>query len=62
SWLRAYSSNLIAISPGAKGEIERLLMEENHGGALEAYGNLVDIFGKESVYLSAQKENPHQFS
>lgn len=29
SWLRAYSSNLIAISPGAKGEIERLLMEEN---------------------------------
>ncbi|MBA5770409.1 PHP domain-containing protein, partial [Escherichia coli] len=49
SWLRAYSSNLIAISPGAKGEIERLLMEEDREGALEVYANLVEIFGKESV-------------
>ncbi|MBC1970403.1 DNA polymerase III subunit alpha [Listeria marthii] len=62
SWLRAYSSDLIAISPGAKGEVERLLMEENRDGALEAYGNLVEIFGKESVYLSAQKENPRLFA
>lgn len=45
-----------------EGEIERLLMEENREGALEVYANLVEIFGKESVYLSAQKENPRLFT
>lgn len=62
SWLRAYSTDLIAISPGAKGEVERLLMEDNQDGALEAYENLVTIFGKDSVYLSVQKENPRLFA
>lgn len=36
---------------GVKGEIECFLMEENCEGVLEVYVNLVEIFGKEFVYL-----------
>nr|WP_309476899.1 DNA polymerase III subunit alpha [Bacillus sp. ISL-34] len=55
NWLKAYSRGLIAITPGAEGQIETLLREENPEEAKQAAGRLLQIFGHDNFYVSIQR-------
>lgn len=55
NWLKAYSGGLIAITPGAEGQIETLLREENPEEAKQAAGRFLQIFGHDNFYVSIQR-------
>ncbi|MGE7120126.1 DNA polymerase III subunit alpha [Peribacillus sp. NPDC046944] len=55
NWLKAYSSGLIALSPGAEGQIERLLEEERPEEARKAAEQFLKVFGHDNFYLSLQR-------
>lgn len=57
-WLAAYSEGLIAISPGATGEIEHLLMEAASDNAVEVATYWRTLFPQQAFFLSIQLENP----
>ena len=54
-WLQSYSEGLIAITPGVKGEIERLLLNGDREKAKERISGFQQMFGRDSFYLSLQK-------
>ncbi|MCA1063677.1 DNA polymerase III subunit alpha [Rossellomorea sp. AcN35-11] len=54
-WLGSYSEGLIAITPGVKGEIETLLLENEREQAEACIRTYQNMFGKDSFYLSLQK-------
>ncbi|NMH67970.1 DNA polymerase III subunit alpha [Bacillus sp. RO3] len=54
-WLGSYSEGLIAITPGVKGEIETLLLENEREQAETCIRTYQNMFGKDSFYLSLQK-------
>ncbi|MGG1629733.1 DNA polymerase III subunit alpha [Rossellomorea sp. NRS-1567] len=53
-WLQSYSKGLIAISPGIKGEIETLLLNDESEKAKECIHAYQQMFGIDSFYLSIQ--------
>ncbi|MGM9956886.1 MAG: DNA polymerase III subunit alpha, partial [Peribacillus sp.] len=55
NWLKAYSTGLIALSPGADGQIERLLEEERPEEARKAAEQFLKVFGHDNFYLSLQR-------
>ncbi|MBS4222719.1 DNA polymerase III subunit alpha [Lederbergia citrea] len=54
NWLKAYSSGLIALTPGQEGEIEQLLLQGKKEEAEAAAEKYTDIFGKNAFYISLQ--------
>lgn len=46
---------MIAITPGAEGQIETLLREENPEEAKQAAGRFLQIFGHDNFYVSIQR-------
>ncbi|MCC5801276.1 DNA polymerase III subunit alpha [Rossellomorea vietnamensis] len=54
-WLSSYSKGLIAITPGVKGEIENLLLNDEKEKAKECIRTYQQMFGQDSFYLSIQK-------
>lgn len=58
NWLKAYGKGLIAISPGATGEVEHLLMDSSPESAAEVTAYWQSIFSQDSFFLSIQAENP----
>ncbi|KAA0549130.1 DNA polymerase III subunit alpha [Bacillus sp. BGMRC 2118] len=52
-WLRAYSEGIIAISPGIKGEIEQLILQDDYDKAKEIALEYKQIFQNE-FYFSIQ--------
>ncbi|KWW20133.1 DNA polymerase III [Peribacillus simplex] len=55
NWLKGYSKGLIAITPGAGGEIETLLKEERPEEAQQAARKFQQIFGADNFYASIQR-------
>lgn len=55
NWLKAYSRGLIAISPGAEGQVEALLREEKPEEAQKATEQYLQIFGHDNFYFSLQR-------
>ncbi|MEJ9228088.1 DNA polymerase III subunit alpha [Peribacillus butanolivorans] len=55
NWLKAYSRGLIAISPGAEGQVEELLREEKPEEAQKAAEQYLQIFGHDNFYFSLQR-------
>ncbi|MGE7766492.1 DNA polymerase III subunit alpha [Peribacillus sp. NPDC096540] len=55
NWLKAYSRGLIAISPGAEGQVETLLREEKPVEAQKAAEQFLQIFGQDNFYVSIQR-------
>lgn len=53
-WLKHYSDGLIAITPGVEGEIEQLLLKDEHDKAVELILKLQTIFGQGNLYLAIQ--------
>lgn len=54
AWLKSYCKDVIALTPGEKGYIERLLLNGEEQEAKEAALHLKSIFGEEQFYLSLQ--------
>ncbi|BCB05117.1 DNA polymerase III subunit alpha [Bacillus sp. KH172YL63] len=54
-WLASYSEGLIAITPGIRGEIEKLLLKGKTEQAKAGIETFQKMFGKGSFYLSVQK-------
>ncbi|MEK3890408.1 DNA polymerase III subunit alpha [Bacillus sp. FSL K6-3431] len=54
-WLRAYSSGLIAMTPGLRGEIEQFFLQDKKEDAIQTALKYKEIFG-ESFYLSLQNQ------
>jgi DNA polymerase III subunit alpha len=54
-WLSSYSEGLIAITPGIKGEIESLLLNDERDKAKECIHTYQQMFGRDSFYVSIQK-------
>ncbi|MGG3572753.1 DNA polymerase III subunit alpha [Bacillus gobiensis] len=54
AWLKSYSKDVIALTPGEKGYIERLLLNGKEREAEEAAIHLNSIFGNNHFYLSLQ--------
>ena len=55
NWLKAYSTGLIALSPGAEGQIETLLENEKPEEAKKAAEQFLQVFGRDNFYLSLQR-------
>ncbi|MFD6438679.1 DNA polymerase III subunit alpha [Peribacillus sp. NPDC060186] len=55
NWLKAYSSGLIAISPGVEGQVEMLLKEGKPEEAQKAAELFLQIFGRDNFYVSLQR-------
>lgn len=53
-WLQAYSSGLMAITPGISGEIEQLLIDGQEEQAVEAAKKYKQLFANESFFLGLQ--------
>ncbi|RKZ30896.1 DNA polymerase III subunit alpha [bacterium] len=54
-FLAAHSEGLIASTACLKGEVPYKLLRNNPDGAKEALGELVDIFGKDNVYIEIMR-------
>ncbi|WP_251549557.1 DNA polymerase III subunit alpha [Neobacillus muris] len=53
-WLKHYSEGVIALSPGAEGEIEQALLKNDRNAAEQIVKEFSTIFGQGNFYLSLQ--------
>jgi DNA polymerase-3 subunit alpha len=53
-WLKGYSEDLYAITPGIEGEVEQLLIDGNVEGAVQKAAFLKSLFDLNSFYLGVQ--------
>ncbi|KIL46313.1 DNA polymerase III subunit alpha [Jeotgalibacillus campisalis] len=59
-WLSSYSEGLIALTPGAEGEIETLLMEQENEKAAQRAERYRGMFGADSFFFSVQDHGRSQ--